>query len=78
MKTLLNLFGLLLMTQTAGAAFFTVNYNGDDLSDPDPADGVCEISAGSGLCGLRAAIESANETPGGPHTVLVPYLENDS
>jgi len=78
MKTLLNLFGLLLMTQTAGAAFFTVNYNGDDEGDANPADGICETSAGNGQCTLRAAIESANETPGGPHTVLVPYLDNAS
>jgi hypothetical protein len=78
MKTLLNLFGLLLMTQTAGAAFFTVNYNGDDEGDANPADGICETSIGNGQCTLRAAIESANHTPGGPHTVLVPYLENDS
>ena len=78
MKQLIFLMLIFAGMQTASGAFFTVNYNGDDLSDPDPADGICEISAGSGLCGIRAAIESANETPGGPHTVLVPYLDNES
>ncbi|WP_188365518.1 right-handed parallel beta-helix repeat-containing protein [Marinicella pacifica] len=60
------------------AATFTVNYNDDDLNDPAPADGVCETAIGNGQCTLRAAIDTANYTPNGPHTVQVPYLENDS
>lgn len=59
----------------AWGATFVVNTNGDDISDENPADGVCESGLG---CTLRAAIESANETPGGPHTVEVPYLPGDT
>ncbi len=73
------LFLLLLLNMNCSiAAFFTVNYNGDDLSDPVPGDGVCETGLGNGQCTLRAAIESANYTPNGPHTVQIPYLVNES
>ncbi len=78
MKKMMLTCCLLLTLETCFAAFFTVNYNGDDLSDPEPNDGVCETAFGNGQCTLRAAIESANQTPDGPHTVNVPYLENDS
>ncbi len=73
MKFLL-MSGLMLHSLTGMAATFVVNFNVDDLSDPVPEDGVCEITANSGQCTLRAAIESANETPGGPHVVEIPYL----
>ncbi|HKJ17218.1 MAG TPA: right-handed parallel beta-helix repeat-containing protein [Xanthomonadales bacterium] len=69
--------GLMLATQLQ-ALTFVVNYNSDDLSDPFPDDGVCETSLGSGQCTVRAAIESANDTPDGPHTVEIPYLPGDS
>jgi len=78
MKKILLPCLLLLNLNCSFAAFFTVNYNGDDLSDPVPSDGVCETGLGNGICTLRAAIETANYTPNGPHTVQVPYLENDS
>lgn len=71
-------FVLLVQIPIAFAVTFTVNYNLDDLSDPVPDDGVCETVLGNGQCTLRAAIESANETPNGPHFVNVPYLINQS
>jgi hypothetical protein len=78
MKQFSILICLLLFIKTSSAAFFTVNDNSDDLSDPAPTDGVCETGLGNGICTLRAAIETANYSPNGPHTVQIPYLENDS
>ncbi len=69
---------LLFTTQLAMGLTFVVNDNSDDLGDPAPADGVCEMTLGSGNCTLRAAIDSANETPGGPHVVEVPYVPGQS
>jgi parallel beta-helix repeat protein len=41
---------------------FTVNFNGD-LSDVNPGDGICDVSAATSVdCTLRAAIEEANRT----------------
>jgi hypothetical protein len=60
------------------AATFVVNTNIDDLSDINPSNGICEMTNGLGDCSLRAAIESANESAGGPHVVEIPYLEGES
>jgi len=60
--------------QSAQAASFTVNSTTDAI-DANPGDGVCATASlpGEGVrCTLRAAIQEANDLPGGPHTVTVP------
>ena len=39
-----------------------------DLPDPLPANGICEVSGDPSVCTFRAAIQSANATPG-PDTI---------
>lgn len=68
----------MVMAAPLQALTFVVNYNLDDMGDPNPSDGVCEIGAGTGECTVRAAIDSANHTPGGPHVVEIPYLPGES
>ncbi len=63
--SILRLLTLLVCATQAHALTFTVNLD-DDVSDPTPADGVCNP------CTIRGAIESANDTPGGPHIVEIP------
>jgi len=44
-----------------------------DGSDADPADGVCEMTAGAGDCSLRAAVDEANAATGSNAvTIAVP------
>ncbi len=40
----------------------TPGSNANDAADPTPADGVCDV--GGGICTVRAAIQSANGSPG--------------
>lgn len=63
LATLALIAGLAGSASPALGATFIVNDTGNDL-DANPANGVCEISPGSGICTLRAAIEEANGLPG--------------
>ena len=52
--------------RNAPASTFVVNSNGDQ-PDVNPGNGICEITAGGGVCTLRAAIQEANaHANGGP------------
>lgn len=53
----------LILGSAALAADFAVNTTLDG-ADVLPGDGVCETSAGSGTCSLRAAIQEANAFAG--------------
>ena len=54
----------------AGAATFHVNSTAD-LRDQNPGDGVCTVAPPLNRCTLRAAIQEANATSGGPHTIFL-------
>lgn len=53
-----------LITNAISAATFTVNDDFDNsfAHDLNPGDGICEVSPGTGVCPLRAALEEANAT----------------
>lgn len=56
---------VLLAPRPAYAATFTVNQTGD-ASDRNTNNSVCDVSSKRGnQCTLRAAIQEANDTPGG-------------
>jgi CSLREA domain-containing protein len=55
----------------APAATFTVNSTLDE-PNVNPASGTTCVSTPSGVCTLRAAIQAANNSGAGPHTVNVP------
>ena len=69
---ILAIVGLLLWpAMPADAANFTVDRQ-DDLPDATPG-GACDVnSGGGGQCSLRAAIQAANASGAGPHTITLP------
>ena len=82
---LISLFGLSgpAAAPAAAAGPFTVNTT-IDVTDAVPGNGVCEVSAGSGLCTLRAAVMEANALagrdtiilPSGTYTLTLPGNDN--
>lgn len=63
---------LFLTSCHGGSHEWTVNTTSDG-SDATPGDGVCEMTAGTGDCSLRAAIDEANATGGTEHmTITIP------
>jgi CSLREA domain-containing protein len=66
----------LLLVTSVEAAVFVVNSPSDVVGAAPVNDGVCATAYNSGVpngvCTLRAAIMEANNTPGGPHTVIIP------
>jgi CSLREA domain-containing protein len=59
----LAIIAFLAAPQFASPATFVVNDTAD-ANDGKPGDGLCETSAGNGLCTLRAAIEESNAVSG--------------
>ena len=53
---------------------FTVNSPFDVVASPPLDSGPCETAPGNATCTLRAAIEKANNFPGGGATIILPAL----
>ncbi len=79
MSILLLILLALARTQSARATLapqgttFIVN-SVFDLPDPVPSDGICEVAGDPSVCTLRAAIQSANGTPGNDMIIFADSL----